>query len=166
MAVYFSELELNGESLRPTHENISESVQNAVDASGIRNGICVVYAPHTTCSIVIQECSHDRNLSGVEYLQQDFVDVMERIVPTCRREGQYLHPGPEHIAFAENTLGERGEYSLNTDAHLRSAIVGRSESIPVKDGTLRLGAFGQIYFIDWDQLRPRRRRCEIQIIGE
>jgi secondary thiamine-phosphate synthase enzyme len=164
--VYHGEIEIQGDLLRPTHEEIRDRVRAIVKESGVKNGICVVYSHHTTCSVVIQECSHDKNLWGTEYLQQDLINIMERLVPTCQTEGQYLHPGPEHIDFAENVAKEDGKFSLNTDAHLRSVFFGRSETITINDGELSLGEFGYIYFIDWDQLRARKRVCEVQVIGE
>ena len=92
---------------------------------------------------------------------------MERIVPQCLVEGQYMHPGPAHIRFAMDEAKEEGEWtSLNTDAHLRSVFFGRSETIVVMDGELDLGEFGYIYFVDWDQIRDRPRQCQVQIIGE
>ena len=77
-----------------------------------------------------------------------------------------MHPGPEHLEFAEKVVGEEGKYSLNTDAHLRSVFFGRSESIVTVDGNLQLGEFGYIYFVDWDQVRAHKRVCQVQIIGE
>lgn len=166
MSVYHGEIEINGELLRPTYEDISDRVRDHVKQSGIRDGICVVYSHHTTCSVITQESSHDTNLWGTEYLQQDLFNIMEDLVPTCRTEGQYLHPGPKHVEFAETVAKEEGKFSLNTDAHLRSVFFGRSETITVNKGHLSLGEFGYIYFIDWDQLRSRQRVCEVQIIGE
>ena len=115
---------------------------------------------------MVQECSHDKTYFGLEYLQQDLVNIMEKLIPTCRSEGQYMHPGPEHIDFAMS-VGEEGEWtSLNTDAHLRSSIFGRSETIVLVDGQMDLGEFGYIYFIDWDQVRARARQVQVQLIGE
>ncbi len=54
----------------------------------------------------------------------------------------------------------------NTDAHLRSALVGRSETVVLVDGKLDLGEYGFLYFIDFDQTRARRRTVQVQIIGE
>ena len=69
---------------------------------------------------------------------------MEKLIPTCRVEGQYMHPGKEHIDFAMSLGSEEGEWtSLNTDAHLRSVFFGRSETIVVTDGELQLGDFGR-----------------------
>jgi thiamine phosphate synthase YjbQ (UPF0047 family) len=73
---------------------------------------------------------------------------MERLIPTCRYEGQYLHPDPKHIEFAVTLPDEESKGSINTDAHLRSVFFRHSETIPMVDGKLPLGDFGFIYFID------------------
>jgi thiamine phosphate synthase YjbQ (UPF0047 family) len=115
--------------------------------------------------VLIQEASDDVNYWGTELLMQDLVNVLEKLIPTCRTEGQYLHPGPRHIKAAAGR-GELPSWSLNTDAHLRSVIMGRSQSIPVVDGQLTLGEFGRIYFADFDQVRARKRTVRVQIVGE
>ncbi len=85
---------------------------------------------------MVQECSHDRTYFGLEYLQQDLCNIMEKLVPTCRVENQYLHPGPKHVEFGDS-VGEPGPWtSLNTDAHLRSCFFGRSESIAIEEGKM------------------------------
>ena len=55
---------------------------------------------------------------------------------------------------------------LNTDAHLRSSIIGRSVTVVTVDGEPDLGEFGRIHFIDWDQTRGRTRTVQVMIIGE
>ncbi len=57
-------------------------------------------------------------------------------------------------------------WSLNTDAHLRSVILGRSQAVPVVDGAMMLGEFGRIFFADFDQVRARQRTVRVQIVGE
>jgi len=166
MKIYRDSVELQSEKLNPTFHNVTDPVNDIVEKSGIKDGICVVYSHHTTCSVMTQECSHDKNLWGKEYLQQDLCNIMEGLVPSCRTENQYLHPGPEHLDFARNVAKEEGKFSLNTDAHLRSVFFGRSETIVLVNGALDLGEYGFIYFIDWDQLRSRKRTCQVQIIGE
>jgi secondary thiamine-phosphate synthase enzyme len=151
---------------RPTFHDVTATVKEVVKRSGIRNGITVVYSQHTTCSVLIQEESHDENYWGTKFILQDLVDVLEKLVPTCRTEGQYLHPGPKHIAHATGNLKEEASWSLNTDAHLRSCLLGRSESIPLVDGKLELGQFGVIYFADFDQVRARQRTVRVQIVGD
>ncbi|MGA9397483.1 MAG: secondary thiamine-phosphate synthase enzyme YjbQ [Anaerolineaceae bacterium] len=150
---------------RPTFHDVTDPVNEALKKSGIKDGICLVFSQHTTCSVMIQEASDDVNYWGTELLMQDLADVLEKIIPTCRTEGQYLHPGPLHIEAAKGR-DELPSWSLNTDAHLRSILMGRSESIPVVDGKMELGEFGRIYFADFDQVRARERTVRVQIVGE
>lgn len=164
MPVYHSNFRIQSDR-RPTFEDVTDRVLGVLAESGIRNGILVVFSQHTTCSVMIQEASDDVNYWNTELLMQDLVNVFEKIVPTCRTEGQYLHPGPQHIVAAAGRQ-ELPSWSLNTDAHLRSVIMGRSESIPVVDGALTLGEFGRIYFADFDQVRARERIVRVQIVGE
>ena len=105
------------------------------------------------------------SMTGLETLQQDLIEVFENIIPTCRKEGMYLHPGPKALDFAEKH-DEDARGCHNTDAHLRSSIIGRSETIAVEDGKLDLGEFGFIYFIDFDQTRARERTVQVIVIGE
>jgi secondary thiamine-phosphate synthase enzyme len=164
MAVYHEQFTIQSDR-RPTFEDVTDRVQEALKKSGIRNGILVVFSQHTTCSVIIQEASDDVNYWNTEFLMQDLVNVFEKIVPTCRTEGQYLHPGPKHIVAATGRK-ELPSWSLNTDAHLRSVMMGRSESIPIVDGEMTLGEFGRIYFADFDQVRARQRIVRVQIMGE
>ena len=158
--------EVQSDGLHPTFHNVTDKVKELVAESKLQNGLCVIYSHHTTCSVMIQECSHDKTFFGLEYLQQDMCNIMEKLIPSCRSENQYLHPGPKHIDFAMN-YGEVGEWtSLNTDAHLRSSIFGRSENIVIENGKLDLGEFGYTYFIDWDQIRARKRVVQVTIFGE
>lgn len=150
---------------RPTFEDVTRRVEDALEQSGIRNGILLVYSQHTTCSVLIQEASDDVDYWGTELLMQDLVTILEGLAPTCRTEGQYHHPGPKHIEAAMGR-DELPAWSLNTDAHLRSVIMGRSQSIPVVDGAMTLGEFGRIYLADFDQTRARERTVRVQIVGE
>jgi secondary thiamine-phosphate synthase enzyme len=164
MSVYHVSFKIQSDR-RPTFHDVTDQVQEALKKSGIKDGILVVFSQHTTCSVMIQEASDDINYWGTELLMQDLVSVLENIIPTCRTEGQYLHPGSKHIEAAAGR-NELPAWSLNTDAHLRSILMGRSESIPVVDGKLELGEFGRIYFADFDQVRARERTIRVQIVGE
>lgn len=164
MAVYSETFKIQSDR-RPTFHDVTEKVQEALKKSKVANGLVVVYSQHTTCSVIIQEDSDDVNYWGTKLIMQDMVNIMEKIIPTCRTEGQYLHPGQEHIKMAAG-LGEEPNWSLNTDAHLRSVFLGRSESIPVVNGKMELGEFGRIYFADFDQVRARERNVRVQILGE
>lgn len=150
---------------RPTFEDVTDRIADALAGSGVRDGILLAFSQHTTCSVLIQEASDDVDYWGTELLMQDLVGVLEQIVPTCRTEGQYRHPGPLHIEAAAGR-DELPSWSLNTDAHLRSVIMGRSQTIPVADGAMVLGEFGRIYFADFDQVRARERTVRVTIVGD
>ncbi len=145
--------------------DVTDTVKEIVQRAGIRDGIAVVYSHHTTCSVITQECAFDMSMTGLETLQQDLVNVFEKWIPTCRYEGMYLHPGKKALDFAES-VGEDHFGCHNTDAHLRSSIIGRSVTIVMTDGEMDLGEFGRIHFIDWDQTRARERTVQVMIIGE
>jgi secondary thiamine-phosphate synthase enzyme len=165
MQVFRESLKVSSTGMRPTFSMLTDQVKEIVDRSGVKNGICVVYSHHTTCSIMTQECSFDETYTGLEYLQQDLMDIFEKLIPACRKEGQYMHPGPKATEFGARHNETKPE-SLNTDAHLRSVFLGRSESIVIIDGRLDLGEFGHIYFVDFDLTRPRERQVQVQIMGE
>jgi secondary thiamine-phosphate synthase enzyme len=164
MSVYHETFKIQSDR-RPTFHDVTDQVQEALKKSRIKDGILVVFSQHTTCSVLVQEASDDTNYWGTELLMQDLVNVFESIIPTCRTEGQYLHPGPKHITAAVGR-NELPSWSLNTDAHLRSVLMGRSQTIPVIDGQMALGEFGHIYFADFDQVRARERTVGVQIVGE
>ena len=149
----------------PTFHDVTERVRQIVEQSSIQTGTVTVYSHHTTCCVITQEVAFDRSMTGMETLQVDFVEMFERILPTQRREGMYLHPGPKALKFAEEH-GEDARGCHNTDAHLRSALVGRSEVIAIFDGEMDLGEFGHIYFIDFDQTRARKRTVDVVVLGE
>ena len=163
--VYREAVELHSNNGIPTFHNVTDAAKGVVERSGIANGIVVVYSHHTTCCVITQECAFDMSMTGLETLQQDFVEVFEQIIPAQRKEGLYLHPGTKALVFAEEH-GEDARGCHNTDAHLRSALVGRSESIALIDGKMDLGDYGFIYFIDFDQTRARKRTVQITVIGE
>jgi secondary thiamine-phosphate synthase enzyme len=150
---------------RPTFEDVTDRVADLLSESKIKDGVLVVFSQHTTCSVLIQEASDDKNYYGTDLLMQDLVNVFEKIIPRCLTEHQYLHPGPEHIEAAAGR-DELPSWSLNTDAHLRSVILGRSVTIPISDSEMILGEFGRIYFADFDQVRARERFVRVHIIGE
>ncbi|NQU12197.1 YjbQ family protein [bacterium] len=166
MTVFHQSFRVQNDRNKPKFHHITPRVKELVAQSQVRNGIAVVYSPHTTCSVMIQEEAHDQTLDGTKFILQDLLDIFDKLIPPCRHEGQYLHPGPAHLEHATTNLGEEAVWSLNTDGHLRSCLLGRSESIPIVDGRPELGQFGEIYFVDFDTVRQRERRVIVQIIGE
>jgi secondary thiamine-phosphate synthase enzyme len=163
--VYREAFQVTSKAGGATFHNVTELAKNTVQNSGISNGIVVVYSHHTTCCVIIEEVAFDMTMTGLETLQQDFVEVLEKLIPTFRNEGMYQHPGPKALQFGMEH-GEDARTCHNTDAHLRSSLVGRSETVVIIDGKLDLGEFGNIYFIDFDQTRARTRTVQIQVIGE
>lgn len=163
--VYSKSFQVQSRDRAVSFHDVTEKVRELVEASGIENGIVVVYSHHTTCSVITQECAFDMSMTGLETLQQDLVNVFEEWIPQCRHEGMYLHPGQKALVFAE----EHGEDNFgchNTDAHLRSSIIGRNVTVVMTDGNMDLGEFGRIHFIDWDQTRARKRTVQVMVIGE
>lgn len=63
MKLYRGSIPLQSKDYRPDFHNVTDKVKEIVRESGIKNGICVVYSHHTTCSVITQECSHDLNFS-------------------------------------------------------------------------------------------------------
>lgn len=163
--VYREEFKVMSNDKMCSFHDVTAKTKEIAKRSNIKNGIVVVYSHHTTCSVITQECAFDMSMTGLETLQQDLVNVMEDIIPTYRTEGMYLHPGPKAIKFADEH-GEDLRGCHNTDAHLRSSIIGRSQTIVMIDGEMDLGEFGFIHFIDFDQTRARQRTVQVMVIGE
>ena len=151
---------------RPTFDDVTDQALAIIKKSNIKNGILTVYSQHTTCAVLIQEQSDDVNYYGTQFVLQDMVNGLTKLFPTCLTEGQYLHPGPMHIEIAGRERNEEASWSLNTDAHLRSVMLGRSVTVPIVDGEAILGEFGRIYFADFDQVRARERNVRVCIVGE
>ena len=163
--IYKESFKLESRHRAVSFHDITEQVKAIAAKSGIKDGIVVVYSHHTTCSVITQECAFDMSMTGLETLQQDLVNVFEKWIPTQRSEGMYLHPQQKALVFAE----EHGEDNFgchNTDAHLRSSVIGRNVTIVTVDGEMDLGEVGRIHFIDWDQTRGRTRTVQVMIIGE
>ena len=163
--VYRESFKVESRHRAVSFHDVTEQVKEIVKKSGVKEGIVVVYSHHTTCSVITQECAFDMSMTGLETLQQDLVNCFEEWIPTCRTEGMYLHPGHEALIFAE----EHGEDNFgchNTDAHLRSSIIGRNVTIVIENGEADLGEFGRVHFIDWDQTRGRKRTIQVMVMGE
>jgi len=127
-------------------------VVKVVERSQVRDGMAVVYSPHTTCAVVINE----RESGFIE----DFQEMLENIAP---RDGVYYR----HDDLSIRTEGLEGDPHQvpNGHSHCRAALMGSaSQTIPVIDGELTLGKWQKIFFCELD--RPRRRKVFIQVIGE
>lgn len=174
MAVYKETInDIKSTGGTPTYTDITEQVKEIIKKSGIKNGICSVISPHTTCSVFFEEFVHDKMPNGKDYIFQDLDDCIEKIIPNQTAWGQYHYPGEKHLAEvaswpdAEKYLpGGVKEELFNCDAHLKATIIGNSATFDVDDGKLGVGVTGYIYFADFDRTRSRSRKCKVIVIGE
>lgn len=172
MTVKHHQLTIESNGRRVTYTEITDQVKAFVKETGVKDGICVVASPHTTCSVIFEEYVHDKDWNGDELLQVDMNKILDEIVPRQLTESDYLYPGPEHVAFLEDLAKVDPSFPtdpatiLNADAHIRGSIFGSSETLVLKDGVLQIGSVGYLYFIDWDQNRKRERKCNIVVMGE
>jgi secondary thiamine-phosphate synthase enzyme len=120
--------------------NITPQVQEALAASGIKEGLCLVNAMHITASVFIND--HE---SG---LWNDYQNWLEKLAPH-EPLSQYLH----------NRTGED-----NGDAHLKRQIMGREVVVAITGGRLDFGPWEQIFYGEFDGRRPKR--VLVKIIGE
>lgn len=150
---------------RPEFFDVTTQFEEFVAGTGVRDGLALAYSAHTSCCVVLQEESEDVTYYGTQLLLQDTLNVFAKIAPPARHEGQYLHPGPIHIRNAGELRDELPEWGLNTDGHIISSILGRSETVPLVDGALVLGEFGRVYFGDLDSVRARTRTVHFQVLG-
>jgi len=173
MTVYKEQISLKSHGGKPTFFNITPAVKEAIKNSKIQNGICVVISRHTTCSVFFEEFVHDFTENGDEFLQADLNYVLQKIIPDQVEKGQYNYPGEEHYKAVASwpdieqyiPNGDR-TVLFNCDAHLKSTIIGSSETFEVDSGRLGVGKTGYIYFVDFDRARPRERKCRVIVIGE
>lgn len=158
-------------SNRSSYHNITAEIEKTVQSNNVKNGLVVVSTPHTTCSLFYDEVMHDVNYYGDDFLHVDINNLMEKIVPQMKTENDYNSPGPKHIEFGislsdPNYPAEKW-VMLNTDAHLRASIYGsNSLTFIIKEGKLMTGKLGEVFFVDWDQLRQRQRTVNVLLLGE
>jgi secondary thiamine-phosphate synthase enzyme len=133
-----------------TVTDITDHVQEAVRESGVRDGVCCVYSPHTTCSVRVNE--YERGFL------EDFSVLLRRLVPT---EHYYAHDDWDRRT--ENLSDDEMAIS-NGHSHCMSMLMGPAgESIPVRDGVLCLGQWQRVLFLELD--RERDRRWLVHVVG-
>jgi secondary thiamine-phosphate synthase enzyme len=131
--------------------DMTDDLRDLVGRSEVRDGMALVYSPHTTCAILINE--REAGFVG------DFNSLMESLVPL---DGSYRHDDLE--ARTENLDDDPHEIP-NGHAHCRHALIGSaSQAIPIVDGELMLGRWQRVFFLELD--RPRDRRVLMQVMGE
>ena len=117
--------------------DITSQVNSIVGQSGITSGEAVVYCPHTTAAVTINE-NADPSVS------HDILLTLDELVP--RRRAGYRHS------------------EGNSDAHCKSSLLGCSRQVLVQNGSLNLGTWQGIFFCEFDG--PRSRRAVVQVRGE
>ena len=125
---------------RRDYINITQTVQRAIDKSGVQEGLCLVNAMHITASVYIND-----DEGG---LIQDYDKWLEHLAP---------HAPVSH--YRHNDTGED-----NADAHLKRQVMGREVVVAVTKGKLDFGPWEQIFYGEFDG--RRKKRVLIKIIGE
>ena len=132
--------------------DMTRDLTDAVERSEIRNGMALVYSPHTTCAVVINERE-----SG---FMEDFNDLLESLVP---REGPYYRH--DDLTIRTEGLEDDPHDVPNGHSHCRAALLASSsQAIPVVGGELLLGRYQKVFFCELD--RARERKVFIQVLGD
>ena len=114
---------------------IDHLVNRAIEESGIKEGICQIFVPHTTAAVTINEGADPSVVRDILY-------EINKVIP-----------------FNDNYHHMEG----NSAAHIKSSLVGCSETVIVENGRVRLGTWQSVFFCEFDG--PRSRRVWIKIIG-
>ena len=115
--------------------DITDQLRSSIRSSGIAEGLAVVYTPHTTAAVTINE-------NADPDVVRDLVATLNKLVP-----------------FDDNYRHSEG----NSAAHVKSSLVGASETLIVASGEPLLGTWQGVYFCEFDG--PRRRQVHIKVIG-
>lgn len=116
--------------------DITRSAQDAVSKTGVEEGICIIFIPHTTAAITINE-------NADPSVPQDIVMELNKIVPF---KDQYRH-----------TEG-------NSPAHIKASLLGSSQTVLIESGKLVLGTWQGIFFCEFDG--PRSRKVHVKVIAD
>jgi secondary thiamine-phosphate synthase enzyme len=114
--------------------DITSEVQRLIDELNIQNGFVIIYIPHTTAGITINEGADPS-------VQRDIIDTLNRIIP---ESGNYFHS------------------EGNSDAHIKASILGSSVTVLIENNKLVLGTWQHIFFYEGDG--PRNRKVYLEII--
>ncbi len=117
--------------------NITPQIRDIVKKSGVREGLCLVYVPHTTACVFVNEGADPD-------VVKDIIYMVEKLIP-------WDDPKYEHVEG-------------NSAAHIRSAIIGNSRVIPVVGGDLALGTWESVFLAEFDG--PRERKVVVKVLGE
>jgi secondary thiamine-phosphate synthase enzyme len=116
--------------------DVTRQVEGHVRAAGVRQGMAIVYVPHTTAAVTINE-------NADPDVQHDMLKKLETLIP--QRESYYRH--------------DEG----NSDSHVKTSLVGNSVTVLIEQGRLVLGRWQGIYFAEFDG--PRQREMMVKIVS-
>ena len=114
--------------------DITDDVQAALREAGVRDGFCMVFVPHTTAAVTINE-------NADPTVKDDMLKVINKIIP--------WDDGYRHLEG-------------NSAAHIKSTLVGASELVAVAGGKLQLGTWQGLFFCEFDG--PRRRKVHLHFV--
>lgn len=123
-------------SRRTELQDVTEKVENAVRESGFSSGVCQLFVPHTTAGVLINE-GYDPDVA------RDMEGAFDRLVPD--------DPAFRH---AEG----------NSDSHIKTSLVGTSETVWIENGRLSLGQWQRIFFAEFHG--PRSRQIRVKIVAD
>ncbi|NLO90024.1 MAG: YjbQ family protein [Clostridia bacterium] len=115
--------------------DITGKVQEVVYKSGIKNGLCGVFVPHTTCALMVNENADPDVARDISYMLKKLV--------------------PDHMEYQHR--------EGNSPAHIKSTLVGSSKHFIVSGGSIVLGTWQGIFLVEFDG--PRTRRVWVEIVG-
>ena len=136
MKVYFEELRVST-SKRFEVVDITSEVEAVVARSGVRDGLCVVHAPHATAAIILNEAEPG--------LMEDYIELIKEV-------------------FKPDAPWRHNRIDNNAHAHLAAALIGSARVIPVRGGRLLRGTWQNVMLVEMDG--PRVRRVVVEVLGE
>lgn len=123
-------------SRRTDFIDITHSVQEVIQKSGVGEGVCHIFIPHTTAAVTINE-------NADPSVTQDIMMILNKLIPSV---GDYRH------------------LEGNSPAHIRSSLMGCSETVFVESGKLVLGTWQGIFFCEFDG--PRSRKVYVKVVRD
>ncbi|MGQ9478690.1 MAG: secondary thiamine-phosphate synthase enzyme YjbQ [Thermoproteota archaeon] len=116
--------------------DITSRVSEVVRRSGVKDGVCILYVPHTTAGITVNE-------NADPSVVNDIMNALNRLIPV---DGGYSH------------------MEGNAHAHIKASVLGHSTTLMIENGRLLLGTWQGVFLCEFDG--PRRRRIIVKILGE
>jgi len=136
MKVFFEDISVSTKN-RTELIDITRNVEEIMRKSGIRNGLCLIHAVHSTVAIIVNENESGLTKDIVKKIQQDF---------------------PKGAGWLHDMVDD------NADAHLASSFISPSRIFPVRDGRLVRGTWQNMFLLELDG--PRTRRVSVEVMGE